>query len=140
MRCSIKYKIRRMTGSRVRSALRANKITKPSVCSMCGGCGNNGRIEGHHKDYRRVLDVTWLCPHCHGIVHSEIVHRRSSRQLAKIEAIKRREQQRIEMVDESWESNKIEPDPIDSIYDNMIFEEYRHQLSLEPAILGQNII
>jgi len=136
MRCLIKYKIRRLAASKVQRALIANKIEKPYICSKCGKHGK--RIEGHHEDYRKVLKVVWLCTKCHGIIH-----RGKNTQSAKIAAIKLKSQQKQrykEQLDELWESNKIEPDPVDYIYSNMIFEEYRHQLSLEPTILGEKII
>jgi len=44
------------------------KITKPDTCSKCGA---GGMIHGHHEDYAKPLDVIWLCPPCHGRIHSE---------------------------------------------------------------------
>jgi len=47
-------------------AVRRGKIVKPVICDTCGG---GGRIEGHHEDYDRPLEPTWLCRKCHEIVH-----------------------------------------------------------------------
>ena len=44
------------------NALRAKKINKPSVCSMCG---RKARIYGHHNDYYKPLEVIWVCQVCH---------------------------------------------------------------------------
>ena len=50
-------------------ALDTGKVIRPNKCSMCG-------IEcipqGHHYDYSKPLDVTWLCAKCHSKVHFEL--------------------------------------------------------------------
>ncbi len=43
-------------------AVKAGKIKRPSKCSKCG---KTGKIQAHHKDYSKPLDVTWLCQTCH---------------------------------------------------------------------------
>ena len=50
------------------NALKREEITK----GACSGCGSTSRINGHHHDYSRPLDVTWLCPSCHGVEHAKI--------------------------------------------------------------------
>lgn len=50
----------------VKSALRSGRLVKPSVCE---DCGEEKRLEGHHDDYSKVLDVRWLCRQCHGAHH-----------------------------------------------------------------------
>jgi len=49
------------------NALRLGIIVRPDVCSQCGAKGE--RIEGHHTDYSKPLDVIWLCFSCHRKVH-----------------------------------------------------------------------
>ena len=49
----------------VRLALNAGRLTKPRHCSGCGRPDTECRIEAHHADYARPLDVIWLCTKCH---------------------------------------------------------------------------
>ena len=46
------------------SAVERGDIVRPDVCSMYG-CDHAGKIEGHHTDYEKPLDVQWLCLCCH---------------------------------------------------------------------------
>ena len=57
-----KYKARTAVGN----AVRDGRLIKPNVCSMCD---SPGRIEGHHEDYSKLLDVIWVCPSCHSEFH-----------------------------------------------------------------------
>jgi hypothetical protein len=50
------------------NAILAGKVEKLKHCSKCGA---EGRIEGHHRDYTRPLDVVWLCRQCHVNEHKE---------------------------------------------------------------------
>lgn len=43
-------------------------IIKPMACSVCD---KKTRIEGHHCDYAKPLDVIWLCRQCHKDWHTE---------------------------------------------------------------------
>ena len=49
----------------VEAALKAGAIENPGVCYGCGCTSDEQRIEAHHHDYRRPLDVVWLCTPCH---------------------------------------------------------------------------
>lgn len=53
----------------VGNAVRSGKLIKPSSCSECGKA--NKRIHGHHDDYAKPLNVTWLCAKCHTNWHNE---------------------------------------------------------------------
>ena len=41
-------------------------LKKPDSCSKCG---DTRRIEGHHEDYSKPLEVIWLCSFCHRKLH-----------------------------------------------------------------------
>lgn len=49
----------------VDAAIKAGVLTRPMVCSGCGCPDSDHRIEAHHYDYRKPLDVIWLCTPCH---------------------------------------------------------------------------
>lgn len=50
----------------VRYGLINGKISKPDKCQVCGS-GN--KLEGHHHDYQRPLEISWLCVPCHKKEH-----------------------------------------------------------------------
>jgi hypothetical protein len=52
-----------LLGNRIRDGL----VVKPTVCSVCN---KGGRIEGHHDDYAKPLDVKWMCTQCHSDYHA----------------------------------------------------------------------
>jgi hypothetical protein len=54
----------------VRSAIHRGDLVRPDSCERCGatpGPGIDGRtrIQAHHADYSRPLDVEWICAMCH---------------------------------------------------------------------------
>lgn len=44
------------------------ELVKPDKCSECG---TEGRIDGHHEDYSKPLEVMWLCGECHRKRHKQ---------------------------------------------------------------------
>lgn len=50
----------------VYEAIRHGKLKKPSKCTHCL---EKKRLEGHHEDYAKPLEVIWLCKKCHTIHH-----------------------------------------------------------------------
>ncbi len=47
---------------RVKYAIKAGKLKRPPACEVCGKVG---KVDGHHEDYTKPLDVMWLCRSCH---------------------------------------------------------------------------
>lgn len=45
--------------------VRMGRITPPSSCEKCGAA----KVEAHHEDYGKPLDVMWLCRRCHKEMH-----------------------------------------------------------------------
>ena len=54
--------------AKLNDAVRYGKIVKPTVCSKCG---ETGRIEAHHVDYSKPLEVVWLCRIHHVAEHHD---------------------------------------------------------------------
>lgn len=46
----------------VGNAIRDGALRKPEAYESCGG---NHKIEAHHDNYTKPLDVRWLCEKCH---------------------------------------------------------------------------
>jgi len=63
---------------KVANAIRAGRLTRPTVCPACGDAPapdrlGRSRMEGHHDDHRQALAVRWLCRQCHLAVDREAV-------------------------------------------------------------------
>lgn len=50
----------------VADALRSGRMVRPDGCSECGAVG---KVQGHHEDYAKRLEIRWLCLDCHIEVH-----------------------------------------------------------------------
>lgn len=57
---------RRAAHVKVGNAIRDGKLTK-QPCEICG----IEKVEAHHEDYSKPLDVMWLCKRCHEDWHIE---------------------------------------------------------------------
>lgn len=68
--CRIKYKIKHRDKVLARNAttngLRDKKL-KRQPCVVCGEL----KVEGHHQDYMKPLEVIWLCAKHHREIHNE---------------------------------------------------------------------
>jgi transposase-like protein len=50
-------------------AVKLGVLTKALNCEICG---IEGKMEGHHEDYSKPLDVKWVCKTCHKHIHKKI--------------------------------------------------------------------
>jgi len=55
-------------------SLRTGKIQKPYKCQRCGTIpkpriDGRSRLQAHHHDYSKPLDVKWLCSLCHAAIN-----------------------------------------------------------------------
>lgn len=57
--------------SAVQRAVRNGTLVRPLECEGCGP-DYSGKLEAHHDDYTRPLDVKWLCDPCHKKRHVEL--------------------------------------------------------------------
>jgi hypothetical protein len=57
-RWPMKYAAKVITGNAIRDGI----LTRAESCEVCG---STDRIEGHHDDYTKPLEVRWLCCKCH---------------------------------------------------------------------------
>lgn len=55
-------KVKCKARSAANDEIRRGKITKPDNCSRCN---STVKIEGHHEDYSKPLEIIWLCESCH---------------------------------------------------------------------------
>lgn len=63
---SAKYPDKQKARGFVNYRIGRGELFKPGACSACG---NNSRVEGHHMDYTKPLEVVWLCNGCHRNYH-----------------------------------------------------------------------
>lgn len=50
----------------VNNRINKGTMTKPDKCELCA---KKAKVEGHHEDYSKPLDVLWLCKSCHTKIH-----------------------------------------------------------------------
>lgn len=60
-RCDPAYLLQKRAHRLVEAALATGKLVR----GPCEDCGSTFRVEAHHNDYSRQLDVVWYCKHCH---------------------------------------------------------------------------
>ncbi len=70
-----RYPERKSANNKVSNAIRDGKLHRSPSCELCGSCF---KVEAHHDDYSKPLEVVWLCkPH-----HIEADRKRKQREEA----------------------------------------------------------
>lgn len=57
--------LKRTAHKKVEAGLKRGAIVRPSVCERCGI--TDRKIHAHHSDYKKPLEICWLCPPCHAM-------------------------------------------------------------------------
>jgi hypothetical protein len=52
----------------VRNATKTGKLIRPIHCEVCN-C--EAKVHGHHEDYKKPLEVIWMCAKCHLYHHQK---------------------------------------------------------------------
>lgn len=76
------YPEKKLARQSVMWAIRLGYMKKPDKCESCQ---KEIKVEAHHKDYKRPLEVEWFCRLCHMKLHSkELYDCRSSEQYIQL--------------------------------------------------------
>lgn len=62
-----KHRVKHRARSYLGMCVAKGKVSKPIKCETCGK--KEVRIEGHHEDYSKPLEVNWFCTDCHADRH-----------------------------------------------------------------------
>jgi hypothetical protein len=65
-RSARKYPEKTLARSFLSYYVKKGKIVKPDSCEICF---EKTKVEGHHQDYSKPLEVKWLCKRCHTDIH-----------------------------------------------------------------------
>lgn len=52
--------------------IRQGKLIKPDQCVVCWNKHKSRDIHAHHIDYKKPLEVLWLCKECHKKLHNQM--------------------------------------------------------------------
>jgi len=61
-------KEKRVAHKAVEKAINSGLLIKPTRCQVCNV--EPKRLDGHHEDYTKLLEVQWLCRSCHILAHN----------------------------------------------------------------------
>lgn len=45
-------------------------LKRPKICPKCKE--SSKKVEAHHEDYSKPLEIKWLCRGCHASLHQQI--------------------------------------------------------------------
>lgn len=51
----------------IANEIEGGRLQRPVICSKCE---RECRLHAHHKDYTKPLEIQWLCPSCHKLLHN----------------------------------------------------------------------
>ena len=138
MNCRIKKRIQWGARYKVVCAVRRGDIQKPHACEICQQVKR--RIMAHLYDYRRPLEVIWLCPTCHYFLHfNQVHHLKPKGESTRLEILKRRQ----ELAEWGYLADSLpRPEAYDSdadrrFDDNQGFIRYTHRLEVDGTIRGR---
>lgn len=64
----IENKIKKNAHTKVKRALLNGTLVRRYNCDICG---DGSKLEAHHEDYSKPLEVIWLCVKCHKEKHKQ---------------------------------------------------------------------
>lgn len=66
----LRDKARHPLQHKAREAVQAAKRNGTLIVEPCNFCGINEKVQAHHEDYSKPLDIKWLCALCHRHEHN----------------------------------------------------------------------
>lgn len=65
------FKLKTRAWTMLHNGVKNGNIIKPDNCEKCNAHKSDvTRIEGHHDDYNKPLEVVWVCPPCHRVLET----------------------------------------------------------------------
>lgn len=64
-----KYPEKQRARVTLNNSIKKGELNRPEFCSICL---THKKIEAHHKDYSKPLDVVWVCRPCHKVLDREL--------------------------------------------------------------------
>lgn len=61
---------KQLTRLKLNYAVRSGKIIRPKQCPHCN---KKAKIQAHHSDYSKPLDVIWTCRQCHSALDAGLI-------------------------------------------------------------------
>lgn len=62
-----KYRVKQNARVYLNNHIKMGLVQRPNECK----CGNN-KVEAHHENYSKPLEVLWLCRECHANLHRRL--------------------------------------------------------------------